>query len=146
MSELPHACKVLPDEGPPVIAITGDLRVYPIVIVDWQPGVLSEPFELAGNGTYRLKVTPIPDPMPEWTTCPNCGCPGSLHHIVLADLDCKPLAGINLATFAHSMAVAIFGRYGVMLQTARRSDITLQGPLPSKFSRRNFAAAVVEWT
>jgi hypothetical protein len=146
MSELPHVCKALPDDGPPIIAITGDLRVYPIVLADWQADILSEPFELVGNGIYRLKVTPVPDRTPEWSTCPSCGCPGSVLNIVLADVDGKPLAGISLATLAHSMAVAIFGRYGVMLQTARRSDITLQSSLPVKFSRRNFATATIERT
>jgi hypothetical protein len=148
MSDLPHACTVLPDEGPPAIAITGDLHVYPILLADWQADVLSEPFELAGNGTYPLKVTPAParDPVSEWIACPNCGSPGSVLNIVLADVDGQPLAGINLATFAHSMAVAIFGRYGVMVQTVRRDDVTMQGPYTSKFSSRNFRADAIEWT
>jgi hypothetical protein len=148
MSDLPHACKVLPYEGPPAIAITGDLRVYPILLADWQPDVLSDPFELAGNGNYRLKVTPVQprEPVREWITCPNCGCPGSLLNIVLTDLHGHSLAGISLSTAAHSMSVAIFGRHGVMVQTVRRTDITMQGPYAPKFSSRNFAADVVEWT
>jgi hypothetical protein len=94
MSELPHICTVFPDEGPPAIAITGDLRVYPILLAD-------------GQG--------------------------------------QPLAGIRLATAAHSMSVAIFGRLGVMVQTVRRDDVTMQGPYPAKFSSRNFRADVIEW-
>jgi len=148
MSDLPHVCTVFPDDGPPAIAITGDLHVYPILLADWQPGVLSEPFELAGNGTYRLKVTPAQsqDPVPEWIACRNCGRPGSVLDIVLADVHGQPLAGIRLATFAHSMAVAIFGRHGVMVQTVRRGDITMEDPLTTRFTRRNFRADVVEWT
>ena len=148
MSDLPHACTVLPDEGPLAIAITGDLHVYPILLADWQPDVPSDPFELAGNGSYRLKVTPVQATAPtlEWIACPNCGCPGYVLRIVLADLDGQPLAGINLATFAHSMAVAIFGHHGVMVQTVRRADITMQGSIPSKFSSRNFKADVIEWS
>jgi hypothetical protein len=147
MSDLPHACKVLPYEGLPAIAITGDLRVYPILLADWQPDVLSDPLELAGNGTYRLKVTPMQakEIMREWITCPNCGCPGSVLNIVLADAHSQPLAGISLSTAAHSMSVAIFGRVGVMVQTVRRSDITFTGSVASKFSSRNFAADVIEW-
>ncbi len=148
MRDLPHVCTVFPDEGAPAIAITGDLRVYPILLADWQPAVLSDPFELAGNGTYRLKVTPVADTGPgrEWIACPNCGRPGSVLNIVLADVHGQPLAGINLATFAHSMAVAVFGRQGVMVQTVRRDDITMQGPYSSIFNSRNFRADAVEWT
>jgi hypothetical protein len=148
MSDLPHACQVLPDAGPPAIAITGDLRVYPVLVADWQPDVLSEPLELAGNGTYRLKVTPVPasEVMREWITCPNCGCRGSVLNIVLTDVKGQPLAGISLSTAAHSMSVAIFGRHGVMVQTVRRRDINFTGSAPSQFSSRNFAAGVIEWT
>lgn len=145
MSDLPHVCTVFPDEGPPAIAITGDLRAYPILIADWQPGVLCDPFALEGNGTYRLKVTPAQDPVPEWIACPNCGRAGCVLNIVLADVGGRPLAGINLATFAHSMAVAVFGRHGVMVQTVRRGDITMQGSRPTAFSSRNFRADAIEW-
>jgi hypothetical protein len=92
-------------------------------------------------------VTPVQarEPVREWITCPNCGCPGSVLNIVLADVDGQPLGGISLSTAAHSMSVAIFARTGVMVQTVRRTDIIMQGPLTTKFSRRNFAADVVEW-
>jgi|HubBroStandDraft_4_1064222.scaffolds.fasta_scaffold24488_6 hypothetical protein len=148
MNELPHACKALPDDGPPAIAITGDLRIYPILVADWQPGLFSKPLELEGNGIYCLKVTPVqpPEIVREWITCPNCGCPGSVLKIILADAHGQPLAGIALSTAAHSMSVAIFGRHGVMVQTVRRSDITFKGALPSQFSSRNFAAGAVDWT
>ena len=148
MSDLPHACRLLPDEGPPAIAITGDLHVYPILLAGWQPDVLSGPLELAGNGTYRLKVTPVQPRgiVREWTTCPNCGCLGSVLRILLADAHGEPLAGIALSTAAHSMSAAIFGTHGVMVQTVRRSDVTFDGSVPSRFSSRNFAAEVIEWT
>jgi hypothetical protein len=148
MSELPHVCTVLPDDGPPAIAITGDLHVFPILIADWQPDVLSDPFELVGSGTYRLKVTPVPPRkiIREWITCPNCGCVGSLLNIVLTDAQGQHLAGIALSTAAHAMSVAIFGSLGVMVQTVRRSDINFTDPVPSRVFRRNFAASMIEWT
>ena len=85
------------------------------------------------------------DPVPEWIACPNCGRRGSILDIVLADVQGQPLAGIRLATAAHSMSVAIFGRLGVMVQTVRRDDATMQGPYPAKFSSRNFRADMIEW-
>jgi hypothetical protein len=148
MSDLPYACRVLADKDPPAIAITGDLRVHPIFLADWQPNVLSEPFELAGNGTYRLEVTPVQarDPVLEWITCPNCGGLGSVLSIVLADVHGHPLGSINLLTMAHSMAVAIFGRYGVMVQTVPKLHATNWGSVASQFTTRNFSAGVIEWT
>ncbi len=62
MSDLPHACRVLPDAGPPAIAVTGDLHAYPVLIANRQTGVLSHAFELAGNGIYCLNVTPVATP------------------------------------------------------------------------------------
>ena len=147
MSDLPHGCRVLPDEGPPAIAITGDLHVYPILLADWQPDVLSEPFKLAGNGTYRIKVTPVQarEVVREWITCPNCGCRGSVLNIVLADAHGQSLACIALSTAAHSMSVAIFGSHGVMVQTVRRTDITFKGSVPSKFIPATAASCITPW-
>ena len=80
---------------------------------------------------------------PRWK-CPNCGSTGSVHNIVLADAVGKALASTNLVTLAHSMAVAIFGHQGVMVQTVRREMISHWGSAPTGSFSRTFFASVIE--
>ena len=151
---LPHGppwaieCKQFPDDRMLAIAISGDLKVMPVYVVDWRPGILSEPIELAGNGTYRIGLMPLEprEDLREWITCRSCGSPGSILGVELADAQGKRLASVNLVTLAHSVGVAIFGRHGVMVESMPRGWTS--GPpypmeLPSTFSSRTFSAAVV---
>jgi hypothetical protein len=132
----------------PAIAITGDLKIMPVYVVDWRPGVLSEPIELTGNGSYRIALTPMEprEPLRQGITCRSCGSPGSILRVVLADAQGKRLGSVNLVTLAHTVGVAIFGRHGVMVESVPRSWTS--GPplpleLPSTFSSRTFSAAVI---
>jgi hypothetical protein len=151
---LPHAppwadeCKEFPDDRMPAVAITGDLKIMPVYVVDWRPGIFSEPIELSGNGTYRIALTPMQprEPLRQGITCRSCGSPGSILRVVLADAEGRRLGSVILVTLPHTVGVAIFGRHGVMLQSVPRSWTS--GPplpleLPNTFSSRTFSAAVI---
>lgn len=136
-------CKYFPDDRMPAIAITGDLKIMPVYVVDWRPGVLSDPVDLTGNGTYRIELTPI-EPrkqMRHWITCRTCGSPGSILSVALADAHGRRLGSVNLVTAAHTPGIAIFGRYGVMVESVPRDST--YGPLFSTFSSRNTSAGII---
>jgi hypothetical protein len=152
---LPHpppaapACDTFPDEGTPAIAICGDLKSSPVYIMDWRPGILSDPIELAGNGTYRIGLTPKEprEQVRHWLICRSCGSPGSLLDVVLTDARGKQLAQVNLVTLAHCMGVAIFHSYGVMVRSLPRKAAMFfskssRGNLSA--TQSNFSAAVIK--
>jgi hypothetical protein len=100
-----------PDFPACAIAVTGDLRRDPVFLTNLRRGVLSDPFELEGNGTYRLRVSPVEDhPV------------GPVFNVVLADEQGNELAQMNIgtngATLFRQCGMAIFGRYGVMIYVA----------------------------
>jgi hypothetical protein len=126
---LPHGppasaeCGHIPDVHRPTIAIRGDLKIMPVYIAGWRPGILSDPIELTGNGTYRIELTPVEpnEPVRQWITCRACGSPGSVLRVVLADVHERRLGSMALVTAAHTPGVVIFSRHGVMVESVPRS-------------------------
>lgn len=143
-----NKCQPSLDEGTPAIAVFGDLKTSPAYVVDWRPGVLSEPINLPANGTYRIVIRPE-EPrgrVLEWITCRSCSHRGSILNIALANEPGTKLGSVKLVTLPHCFGVAIFGHYGVMLQTMPRR-VALEWPHgsePATFTTRTWSTGEID--
>ncbi len=103
--------KTFPDGISSVVGIMGDTRREPIYVTNLRRGVLSDPIELEGNGTYRLAVTPVAR-----------NEPGALFEVILADVDGTHLARMNIGTSTETIfsecGIASFTYYGVVVYIA----------------------------
>lgn len=142
------ACDTFPDEEMPALAIYGSLKSSPIYVVDWRTDILSDPFELAGNGIYRIRLTPrgLRERSRHWYICRSCGSRGSILGVVLTDESGRQLASVNLTTLAHCMGIAIFYGYGVMVQSVPRKAAMFfrerSATAGAKASGSNWAAVI----
>jgi hypothetical protein len=101
----------LPDGISSVVSITGDLRRDPVMVTDLRRGILSDPIELEGNGTYRLAITPV-----------TRRRPNAEFEVVLANAGGTRLAQMHVGTSSRTIfsqcGIAHFAQYGVMVYIA----------------------------
>lgn len=101
------------------VELKGDLRNKSVGRTSIKYGVLSDPVEVAGNGTYRVRVTPrpVPEHARAIMDCPDCGRSGQLLDFILTDADGRQLARTGMGTSPEGdVGMHIFGRQGVMVQ------------------------------
>jgi len=100
-----------------LVELRGDLRNKAVGAARIEYGVLSDPIEVPGSGTYRVRVTPreTRERSRAIMACPTCGAMGPLFDFVLADAQGRSLARTSLGT-SHGVGMHIFARHGVMIQ------------------------------
>lgn len=102
-----------------LVSVRGDLRGAGVALKDLRPGILSQSFELPGNGTYKVSLTPrkMNAAFRQWTACAKCGSEsGSAVRLLLTDESGKALAKTNMVIHgSRAMGTHIFAAYGVMV-------------------------------
>ncbi|WP_052689777.1 hypothetical protein [Xanthomonas albilineans] len=99
-TQAPAHGRALPETQTFMMQVLGDLRQAPTGL-QLAPGQLSEPITLAGNGTYRVKISPT-----DITTHF-----GPIYKLILADVHGTPLEKMNIG----SDTTATFTRHGVQV-------------------------------